>query len=91
LTLLAMCQWFNVLNCQSRNQSALGPGLLRNRWLLAGLAASMILQLAVIYLPAMNALFHTVALSAPVVLLLAGLASAVLAAEELRKFLARAT
>ena len=89
-TLLAMCQWFNVLNCQSPTRSALGPGLLRNRWLLAGLAASVILQLAVIYVPAMNTLFHTVALPVPVVLFLAALASAVLAAEELRKFLARA-
>ncbi|NPC55899.1 cation-translocating P-type ATPase [Caenimonas soli] len=90
-TLLAMCQWFNVLNCQSPSRTALGTGLFRNRWLVVGLAASVILQLAVIYVPAMNTLFHTVALPVPVVLLLAGLASAVLAAEELRKFLARAS
>ena len=88
-TLLAMCQWFNVLNCQSPVRSAVGLGLLGNRWLLAGLAASASLQFAVIYVPAMNALFHTVALPVPVVVLLAALASAVLAAEELRKFLAR--
>jgi magnesium-transporting ATPase (P-type) len=90
-TLLAMCQWFNVLNCQSPTRSVLGPALLRNRWLLAGLTASVILQLAVIYAPVMNAAFHTVALPVPVVLFLTALASAVLAAEEFRKFLARAS
>jgi Ca2+-transporting ATPase len=90
-TLLAMCQWFNVLNCQSPTRSVLGPGLLRNRWLMAGLAASVILQFAVIYVPAMNVLFHTVALPLPVVLFRTALASAGLAAEELRKFLARAS
>jgi hypothetical protein len=65
--------------------------LFRNHWLAIGLVASVILQLAVIYVPAMNTLFHTVALPVSVVLVLAGLASAVLAAEELRKFLARAS
>jgi magnesium-transporting ATPase (P-type) len=90
-TLLAMCQWFNVLNCQSASRTALGTGLMGNRWLVIGLAASVILQLAVIYVPAMNTLFHTVALPVPVVLVLAALASTVLAAEELRKFLARAS
>jgi magnesium-transporting ATPase (P-type) len=90
-TLLAMCQWFNVLNCQSPIRSALGVGLLCNRWLLAGLAASVILQLAVIYVPAMSTLFHTVALPAAVVILLAVVASAVLVAEELRKLLARSS
>jgi magnesium-transporting ATPase (P-type) len=35
-TLLAMCQWFNVLNCQSATATALGARLLRNRWLAAG-------------------------------------------------------
>ena len=59
--------------------------------MMAGLAASVILQLAVIYVPFMNAAFHTVALPVPVVLLLAALAGSVLAAEELRKFLARAS
>ncbi len=36
-TVLAMCQWFNVLNCQSATRSALRLGVLRNRWLLGDL------------------------------------------------------
>jgi magnesium-transporting ATPase (P-type) len=89
-TLLAMCQWFNVLNCQSATSSALRLGLLRNPWLLAGLSASVLLQLAVLFVPAMNTLFHTVPLPASVLLALAALASSVLWAEELRKLAGRA-
>lgn len=88
-TLLAMCQWFNVLNCQSATRTSLGPALLRNRWLLGGLVLSIALQLAVLYLPVMNAMLHTVPLPGWTLLLLAALASTVLWGEELRKLVAR--
>jgi magnesium-transporting ATPase (P-type) len=88
-TVLAMCQWFNVLNCQSARASALGPRLLRNRWLAAGLSLSIALQAAVLYVPALNTLFHTVPLPLASLLPLAALASLVLWAEELRKLLVR--
>ncbi|KQT10873.1 cation-translocating P-type ATPase [Ramlibacter sp. Leaf400] len=88
-TLLAMCQWFNVLNCQSATRTSLGPALLRNRWLLGGLLLSIALQLAVLYLPVMNAMLHTVPLTGWTLLLLAGLGSTVLWGEELRKLVAR--
>ena len=61
-TVLAMCQWFNVLNCESATRSALRGDVLRNRWLLGGLLLSLALQVLVIYAPPMNALFHTVPL-----------------------------
>jgi len=88
-TLLAMCQWFNVLNCQSATASALGPRLLRNPWLAGGLALSILLQAAVLYAPPMNTLFHTVPLPPQNLLPLVALASAVLWAEELRKLVVR--
>jgi Ca2+-transporting ATPase len=89
-TLLAMCQWFNVLNCQSATRSALRLGLLKNPWLLGGVGLSVALQGLVLYASPMNALFHTVPLSAATLLPLVALASAVLWAEELRKAVARA-
>jgi Ca2+-transporting ATPase len=88
-TLLAMCQWFNVLNCQSGTQSALRLGVLKNRWLLGGLILSVLLQWLVVYAPSMNALFHTVPLPDHVLGPLLLLASGVLWAEELRKLFAR--
>lgn len=88
-TVLAMCQWFNVLNCQSATASAIGTRLLRNRWLAGGLGLSIALQAVVLYAPAMNQLFHTVPLPLLSLLPLVALASSVLWAEELRKRLAR--
>ncbi len=88
-TLLAACQWFNVLNCQSATRSALGLRLFRNPWLLGGLVLAVLLQLAVIYWPALNALFHTVPLPAADFAVIIAAASTVLWAEEIRKLLAR--
>lgn len=89
-TVLAMCQWFNVLNCQSATASVLGPRLWRNRWLAGGLALSFALQVAVLYVPALNALFHTVPLPPASLLPLVVVASGVLWAEEARKLVVRA-
>ena len=89
-TLLAMCQWFNALNCQSATRSTLRLGLLKNRWLLGGLALGVLLQGLVLYAPPMNALFHTVPLPAATLLPLAALASLVLWPDELRKLIVRA-
>jgi len=84
-TLLAMCAWFNVLNCQSATRSALRLGVLGNRWLLGGLGLSVLLQALVLYAPPMNTLFHTQPLPGLSLLALLGLASLVLWVEELRK------
>jgi Ca2+-transporting ATPase len=84
-----MCQWFNVLNCRSATRSALSGSLLRNPWLFGGLALSIVLQLAVLYAPPLNAMFHTVPLAPADLLPMAAVASVVLWAEELRKALAR--
>jgi calcium-translocating P-type ATPase len=88
-TVLAMCQWFNVLNCQSATRSAFRLGLLKNPWLLGGLALSIALQVLVLYAPFMNTLFYTVPLAPASLLPLLLLASSVLWAEELRKLLMR--
>ncbi len=88
-TVLAMCQWFNVLNCQSSTASALGLRIVRNPWLLGGLSVSVLLQAAVLYAPPLNAIFHTVPLPGIDLLPLLALASSVLWVEEARKLRAR--
>ncbi|MDP1691021.1 MAG: cation-translocating P-type ATPase C-terminal domain-containing protein, partial [Burkholderiaceae bacterium] len=88
-TVLAVCQWFNVLNCQSATRSALQFGIFRNRWLLGGLASSIVLQGAVLYWPPLNELFHTVPIPAADLLPIVAVASAVLWVEELRKLFVR--
>ncbi len=88
-TVLAVCQWFNVLNCQSATRSALRFGILRNRWLLGGLSLSVVLQAAVLYWPPLNDLFHTVPIAPADLLPIVAVASLVLWTEELRKLFAR--
>jgi Ca2+-transporting ATPase len=63
--------------------------VLRNRWLLGGLALSAALQMLVLYAAPMNTLFHTVPLPFATLFTLLALASVVLWAEELRKLLVR--
>ncbi|NWG73160.1 MAG: HAD-IC family P-type ATPase, partial [Rubrivivax sp.] len=88
-TVLAMCQWFNVLNCQSPTRSSLTGAVLRNRWLLGGLALSVVLQWAVVYTAPMNALFHTVPVPVAHLLPMVAASSLVLWIEEARKLVLR--
>jgi magnesium-transporting ATPase (P-type) len=89
-TLVATTQWFNMLNCQSATASALRGGLLRNPWLVGGLALAVLLQALVLYAPPLNAMFHTQPLPAATLWPLLALASTVLWVEEARKLVVRA-
>ena len=59
-TVLAVCQWFNVLNCRSETGSAFDRKLFRNGWLLGGLALGNVLHFLVIYTKPLSEIFHTV-------------------------------
>jgi calcium-translocating P-type ATPase len=88
-TLLAVCEWFNVLNCRSETHSALTLDVLRNRPLVFGILLSSLLQVAVVYLPALNQTFYTVPMPLSEVVLVGAVGSLVLWAEEIRKWFAR--
>jgi Ca2+-transporting ATPase len=88
-TLLAVCEWFNVLNCRSQTASAFSLGFGRNPWLLSGLLAGVALQAAVLYVPALQQLFHTVPLSASEMGWIVASGSVVLWVEEIRKLWVR--
>lgn len=61
-TVLAICQWFNVLNCRSERRSAFNLSVLRNPWLVGGLAARNFLQVLVVFWAPLGPVFHTVPL-----------------------------
>ncbi|AWB24034.1 cation-translocating P-type ATPase [Methylobacterium currus] len=88
-TTLVLCQLFNVFNARSAEASA-ADGLFKNRWLWGSIVLSLLLQVAVVYTPVLQQGFSTVALSPGDWLFCAGVASAVLVLEELRKAVARA-
>jgi Ca2+-transporting ATPase len=88
-TLIAVTQWFNVINCRSATQSSIGLAVLGNRWLVGGLILGNALQILVVYNASMNRIFHTVPIPLAEVLLLGLIGSSVLWIEEIRKWRAR--
>jgi Ca2+-transporting ATPase len=88
-TVLAVCEWFNVLNVRSARRTAFDRTLVRNRWLLGGLVVANLLQMAVVFLPPLQAVFHTATLPWSEVVAIGAAGSVVLWVEETRKALAR--
>ncbi|MBL9143511.1 MAG: HAD-IC family P-type ATPase [Verrucomicrobiaceae bacterium] len=88
-TLVAVCQWFNVLNCRSATHTVFTLDVLRNRWIVGGLLLANALQLLVIYTEPMNRLFKTVPIPLADFFLIGAVASVVLWVEETRKWFAR--
>ncbi len=88
-TVLAVCQWYNVLSCRSDRRSALALSLLRNPWLIGGLLLGNLLQAAVVFFRPLGDVFHTVPLGIETFIAIGAVASLVLWVEELRKLAAR--
>lgn len=88
-TALAVSQWWNVLNCRSVTHTVFSREVFSNHWLILGLIAANLLQLAVVYLPFMNEFFHTVPIPFESFVMIGVVTSLVLWVEEARKWLAR--
>lgn len=88
-TVLAFCQWFNALNCHANERSVFRLGLSRERWLLLGVAAGLLLHAGVLYTGFGNRLFYAAPLGVLDLVAITVVASLVLWVEELRKVLAR--
>src|SRR6185503_11744412 len=88
-TTLMMYQLFDVYNCRSRRRSAF-VGFLENKWLLVAIAFSLGTHVLVIYVPALQAAFHTVPLSFLDWLVTTAVAASLLIAMEVAKIFLRA-
>jgi len=88
-TVLTVSQLFHSLAVRSDRESLFSIGLLSNRPMLGAVLVTMLLQLAVIYLPVMNSIFHTQPLPLYDLLVCLGLSSLVLVAVEIEKWLVR--
>lgn len=60
---LILIEFFNAFNCRSFKRSLFEIGPASNKWLLAAIAWEICLLCLVVYLPALQAPFHTYALS----------------------------
>jgi Ca2+-transporting ATPase len=84
-TLLAICEWFNTLNCRSERKSALNLSLFKNPWLLGGLLLGNFLQLAAVFWRPLGDVLHTTPFGVREFVALGVVGSVVLWAEEARK------
>ena len=88
-TVLTLSQLSHSLAVRSESASLLRIGLFSNLPMLGALLLTVVLQLSVIYLPAMNAIFHTQPLPLFDLLVCLGLSSLTLFAVEIEKWLVR--
>ncbi|MFN8885223.1 cation-translocating P-type ATPase [Gemmatimonas sp.] len=88
-TVLTLSQLTHIMAIRSERQSLFRLGVTSNPALLLAVVATLLLQLATIYVPAMNRLFHTVPLTAGELAACVVMASLVFVAVEFEKFLVR--
>lgn len=60
---LVFCQMFHVFDCRSEVLTVFEAGMFKNRYLVAAVACSTLMQLSVLYVPFMRDIFGTVPLS----------------------------
>ncbi len=88
-TVLTISQLFHSLAVRSEAASLFSIGLFTNLPMLGAVSFTLLLQLAVIYVPAFNAIFHTQPLPLSDLLICLALSSLVLLAVEIEKWLKR--
>ncbi|MFO1351748.1 MAG: cation-translocating P-type ATPase C-terminal domain-containing protein [Gammaproteobacteria bacterium] len=88
-TTLAFTQLAHVLAIRSERDSLIIVGLRSNPWLLVAVLLTVALQLAVLYVPFLQVLFHSAPLTAAELAVCLGLAVVVWIAVELEKALVR--
>ncbi len=81
-TTLAAFQWFKAYSARSRTRSVFSIGFFRNRWLNAGVAVAIVLQLLAVHTPVGQSLLGTVGLSLTDWLRVLGVSAVVLIVDE---------
>ncbi|MGE0591084.1 MAG: cation-translocating P-type ATPase [Vicinamibacterales bacterium] len=89
-TVLCLSQLGNVMAMRSERQSLLRIGLMSNPWLLLAVAVTFLLQMATIYVPALNPIFRTEPLTAGELVVTLVVSSGALMAVEAAKWVRRA-
>ncbi|WP_020407242.1 cation-translocating P-type ATPase [Hahella ganghwensis] len=88
-TVLTLSQLFHALAVRSESQSLYAQGLFSNPAMLAAVGFTVLLQMAVIYTPMLNGIFHTHPLPLFDLLVCFAISSTVLWAVEVEKWLVR--
>lgn len=88
-TVLCFSQLWHVMAIRSETRSLFSMGLFTNKPLLLAVAGTVLLQLAVIYLPALNTFFHTQPLTWAELLIATAVSSVTFIAVEIEKAVKR--
>ena len=86
---IVVAQVGNVLACRTSKQSIFRTSLRTNKWIVVGIAAQLFILSLIVYVPFLQGLFGTTALTLGDCAYLALLPIAVIIAEEIRKFFSR--
>lgn len=86
---IVLAQMGNLLGCQTNRTSVLEVGIFKNRWILRGIAFSVAVLLAIIYIPPLQGIFGTTALGLYEWLYLLTFVPIMFLADELRKYMVR--
>jgi Ca2+-transporting ATPase len=86
---IVVAQAGNVLACRTSKQSIFKTSLKTNKWIIFGITAQIGILSLLVYLPIMQGIFTTTALSLSDWVFLLSLAVVVVFAEEIRKFFSR--
>ncbi|OGJ12592.1 hypothetical protein A3K82_00300 [Candidatus Pacearchaeota archaeon RBG_19FT_COMBO_34_9] len=84
-TAMSMFQWFNVFNMRSLHKSLFKIGIFSNKWIKYSLGISLLLLLAVIYIPFLANIFKFVPLSIGEFLIITAITSSVFIIGEIYK------
>jgi P-type Ca2+ transporter type 2C len=88
-TTLCFSQLWHVMAIRSETRSLFKIGVMSNKPLLLALLITVLLQLAVIYIPALNVFFHTQPLTMTELMITAGISAVVFIAVEIEKAVKR--
>jgi len=88
-TVLTLSQLAHVMAIRSDKTSTFSLGLLSNRYLAIAACASLMLQMAIIYIPALNTIFKTQPLTSSELIICFMLSSVIFIAVEIEKWLVR--
>ncbi|MFA0833170.1 MAG: cation-translocating P-type ATPase [Methanobacterium formicicum] len=86
---IVLAQMGNLLGCQTNRTSVLEVGIFKNRWIIRGIAFSVAVLLAIIYIPPLQGIFGTTALGLYEWLYLLTFVPIMFLADELRKYMVR--
>ncbi len=85
LTVLAVFQWLNAWNCRSDRNSVFSRSLVENKFLFAGTLIVIGLQLLAVYVPFMQKVLRTTALSGMDWLIIVVISLSIILVDEVRK------